>query len=136
MLPYKAHHWDLCKNAVSTVILASAAYFIYEIWHMDVKTAFFNGNLLEDVCMQHLDGFVVPKHANKVCKLNLSIYGLKQASCSWNQSFDEIIKEYDFIQNKDDPCVYKKISGSALTFIVLYVDDEILIGNDLQTVKA
>ena len=89
--------------------------------------------------MQQPDGFIVLRLANKVCKLNRSIYGLKQASRSWNQRFDEIIKEYDFIQNEDDPCVYKKVSGRALTFIVLYVDDVLLIGNDipmLTSVKA
>ncbi|MCF6770711.1 reverse transcriptase domain-containing protein, partial [Corynebacterium parakroppenstedtii] len=76
---------------------------------------------------------------NKVCKLNRSIYGLKLASRSWNQCFDEIIKEYDFVQNEDDHCVYKKTRGRALTFIVLYVDDVLLIGNDipmLTSVKA
>ena len=49
------------------------------------------------------------------------------------------MKGYDFIQNKDDPCVYKKVSGSALAFIVLYVDNVSLIGNDismLTSVKA
>ena len=51
------------------IMLAIAAYFDYEIWQMDVKTAFLNGNLLEDVYMQQPDGFVAPKHANKVCKL-------------------------------------------------------------------
>ena len=101
------------------IMLTIAAYFDYEIWQMDVKTAFLNGNLLEDVYMQQPDSFVAPKHTNKVCKLIRSVYGLKQASRSWSQCFDEIIKEYGFIQNEDDSCVYKKVSGSALTFIVV-----------------
>ena len=120
-------------------MLAIAAYFDYEIRHMDIKIAFLNENLLDDVYIQQPDGFFVPKHANKVCKLIRSIYGLKQASGSWNQCFDEIIKEYGFIQNEDDSCVYKKVSGSTLTFIVLYVDDVLLLGNDIpmpQSVKA
>ena len=41
--------------------------------------------------------------------------------------FDEAIRSYEFIKNKDEPCVYKKISGSAITFVVLYVDDILLI---------
>ena len=67
-----------------------------------------------------------------------AIYGLKQASRSWNQHFDKTIKEFDFSQNEDDPCVYKKISRGAMVFLVLYVDDILLIGNDipmLQLVK-
>ena len=53
--------------------------------------------------------------------------------------FDEAVKSYEFIKNEDKLCVYKKISGSAITFVVLYVDDILLIGNDvgmLSSVKA
>ena len=45
--------------------------------------------------------------------------------------FDEAIRSYNFIKNEDEPCVYKKISGSAITFLALYVDDILLIGNDV-----
>ena len=58
-------------------ILAIAAYFDYEIWQMDVKTAFLNGNLTEDVYMMQPEGFVDPTNAGKICKLQKSIYGLK-----------------------------------------------------------
>ncbi|KAL0405755.1 UNVERIFIED_CONTAM: hypothetical protein Slati_3889400 [Sesamum latifolium] len=61
-----------------------------------------------------------------------SIYGLKQASGSWNIHFDEVIRGYDFIKNDFDPCVYKKISGSSVAFLVLYVDYILLIGNDVK----
>ena len=100
---------------------------------MDVKTAFFNGNLLEDVYMIQPEGFVNPKNSRKVCKLQRSIYGLKQASRSWNLHFDEVVKEFSFIKNEDEPCVYKKVSGSAIIFLVLYVDDILLIRNDIPT---
>ena len=66
-----------------------------------------------------------------MCKLERSIYGLKQASRSWNLHFDEVVKGFNFIKNEDEPCVYKKVSGSKLTFLVLYVDDILLIGNDI-----
>ncbi|KAL0289502.1 UNVERIFIED_CONTAM: Retrovirus-related Pol polyprotein from transposon TNT 1-94 [Sesamum radiatum] len=61
-----------------------------------------------------------------------SIYGLKQASRSWNIRFDEVIRGYDFIKNDFDPCIYKKVSGSSVAFLVLYVDDILLIGNDVK----
>ena len=64
------------------ILLAIAAYYDYEIWKMDVKTAFFNGNLLEDVYMIQLEGFASTENYRKVCKLQRSIYGLKQASRS------------------------------------------------------
>jgi hypothetical protein len=57
------------------VILAIAAYFDYEIWQMDVITAFLHGNLTEDVYMIQPEGFIDPTSAGKVCKLKRSIYG-------------------------------------------------------------
>ena len=77
-----------------------------------------------------------PEGHNKVCKLKRSIYGLKQASRSWNIGFDETIKEFDFIKNVDEPCVYRKSSGSAVVFLVLYVDDILIIENDIPMMQA
>jgi len=115
------------------ILLAIAAYYDYEIWQMDVKTAFLNGNLTEDVHMMQPEGFVDPKNSGKVCKLQKSIYGLKQASRSWNLRFDEVIKSFGFTKSEGEPCVYMKFSGSAVVFLVLYVDDILLIGNDIPT---
>src|SRR3954466_2078306 len=57
-------------------MLAVAAFFDYEIWQMDVKTTFLNGNIEEELYMMQPKGFVDPKDADKVCKLQRSIYGL------------------------------------------------------------
>jgi hypothetical protein len=103
---------------------------------MDVKTAFLNGNLTKDVYMTQLEGFVDPTNARKVCKLQKSIYGLKQASQSWNLCFDEVVKGFDFIQSEEEPCVYKKESGTYVLFLILYVDDILLIGNDIPMLEA
>jgi hypothetical protein len=64
------------------ILLAIEANFDYEIWQMDVKTSFFNRNLIKDVYMTHPEDFVDPKHAGKICKLQNSIYGLKRESQS------------------------------------------------------
>ncbi|KAJ9557822.1 hypothetical protein OSB04_012436 [Centaurea solstitialis] len=118
------------------ILMAISAYFNYEIWQMDVKTAFLNGKLTEDVYMEQPEGFEDPKNPNKVCKLLKSIYGLKQASRSWNLHFDERIKEFGFAKSEFEPCVYTKFSGSIVTFLVLYVDDILLIGNDVPTLQS
>ncbi|KAL0405577.1 UNVERIFIED_CONTAM: hypothetical protein Slati_3871600 [Sesamum latifolium] len=78
--------------------------------------------------MDQPEGFTTVGEEQKVCRLQRSIYGLKQASRSWNTHFDEVIRGYDFIKNDYDPCVYKKISGSLVAYLVLYVDDILLIG--------
>ena len=97
---------------------------------MVVKTAFLNGKLTEDVFMTQPEGLLDPKYPNSVYKLHRSIYGLKQASRSWNLCFDEKIKEFGFIISEDEPCVYVRSSGSIVVFLVLYVDDILLMGND------
>jgi hypothetical protein len=102
---------------------------------MDVKTAFLNGNLTEDVYMTQPEGFFDPTNAGKVCKLQNSIYGLKQASQSWNLRFDEVVKGFGFT-SEEEPCVYKKASGSSVVFLILYVDDILLIGNDITMLEA
>ncbi|KAK8610748.1 hypothetical protein V6N13_081904 [Hibiscus sabdariffa] len=86
--------------------------------------------------MTQPEGFVTLENARKVCKLQRFIYGLKQASRSWNLRFNEAIQEFRFIRNEDEPCVYKKFSGSIVSFLILYVDDILIIGNDIPTLQS
>ncbi|GJW49329.1 retrotransposon protein, putative, ty1-copia subclass [Tanacetum coccineum] len=95
------------------ILISIAAYYDYEIWQMDVKTAFLNGYLDEDIYM------VQP-----------------EASRSWNKRFDEEIKRFGFDQNLDEPCVYQKASGSNVTFLILYVDDIIIMGNHIPSLQS
>ncbi|KAA0067938.1 gag/pol protein [Cucumis melo var. makuwa] len=91
------------------ILLSIATFYDYEIWQIDVKTAFLNGNLEESIFMSQPEGF------------------------------DTTIKSYGFDQNVDEPCVYKKINKVKVAFLVLYVDDILLIGNNvgyLTDVKA
>nr|GFA81559.1 retrotransposon protein, putative, Ty1-copia subclass [Tanacetum cinerariifolium] len=121
------------------ILIAIAAYYDYEIWKMDVKITFLNGFLEEEIYMEQPEGFIDTNHPRKVCKLQKSIYGLTQASRSWHKRFDEEIKKFGFHQNLDEPCVYQKVSRSNIIFLILYVDDIILMGNhipSLQEVKT
>ncbi|GKA55831.1 retrotransposon protein, putative, ty1-copia subclass [Tanacetum coccineum] len=95
------------------ILIAIVAFYDYEILQMDVKIAFLNRHLSEEVCMVQPEGFVNPKFPNRVCKLKSSIYGLKQASRQWNKRFDDEIKKLDFSQNRDEPCVYMKAGEAA-----------------------
>ena len=117
------------------ILLVIATHYDYEIWQMDVKITFLNGNLTEEVYMTQPEGFISGS-GSKVCKLHISIYGLKQAFRSWNIRFDETVKEFGFSQNLDEPYVYKKTSGSAVVFLVLYVDDILLKGNNVSVLQS
>ncbi|GJW94157.1 retrotransposon protein, putative, ty1-copia subclass [Tanacetum coccineum] len=124
---------------VIRILISIVVCYDYKIWQMDVKTAFLNGHLYEEVYMMQPEGFVNPKYPNCVCKLNRSIYGLKKASKQWNKRFDDEIKKLCFTQNSDEPCVYLKASKSYVTFLIMYVDDILIMGNNipmLQDVKS
>jgi hypothetical protein len=103
---------------------------------MDVKMTFLNGNLTKDMYMTLPEDFVDPKNVGKICKLQKSIYGLKQASQSWNLRFDELDKGFGFIKNVEEPCVYKRVSGHKVVFLVIYLDDILLIRNNIPMLEA
>jgi Reverse transcriptase (RNA-dependent DNA polymerase) len=63
-------------------------------------------------------------------------YGLKQASQSWNLWFDEEVKQFDFVRCEEEHCVYKKTSGSAIAILILYVDDILLMGNNIPLLQS
>ena len=94
-------------------MLAIATF--YEIWQMDVKTAFLNGFPKGELYMVQPEVFVDPKGANKMCKLQRFINGLVQASQSWNIRFDKLIKAYSFIQTCGEAW---KVGGSTTSFLI------------------
>ena len=86
--------------------------------------------------MVQLEGFIVKGQKKKVCKLQKSIYGLKQASRTWNIRFDTSVKSFGFIQCPNKPCVYKRSNKNMIVFLILYVDDILIIGNDVGTLSS
>ncbi|KAL4271452.1 hypothetical protein GQ457_13G004180 [Hibiscus cannabinus] len=112
------------------IVLALVAQFDLELQQMDVKTAFLNGDLEEEVYMKQPEGFSSSDGDNLVCKLKKSIYGLKQASRQWYLKFHEVISSFDFVENIMDHCIYQKVSESKICFLILYVDDILLATND------
>jgi hypothetical protein len=112
------------------IVMTLVAHYDLELHQMDVKTAFLNGNMQENVYMTQSEGFVVEGKEHMGCKLKKSIYGLKQASRQWYLKFDEVIKKFGFIENQVDNCIYVKIKWSMFIILVLYVDDILLACSD------
>ncbi|GJZ23756.1 retrotransposon protein, putative, ty1-copia subclass [Tanacetum coccineum] len=79
-IDYEETFFPLADIRAIRILIAIVAFYDYEIWQMDVKTAFLNGYLNEEVYMEQHEGFMNPKYPNRVCKLKRSIYGLKQSS--------------------------------------------------------
>ncbi|GJS39388.1 putative RNA-directed DNA polymerase [Tanacetum coccineum] len=114
------------------IVMALVAHYDLKLHQMDVKYAFLNGDLHEDVYMTQPEGFMVEGKEHMVCMLKRSIYGLKHASRQWYLKFHEVMSKFQFKKNVVDQCIYLKLSGSKFFILVLYVDDIILASNDLN----
>lgn len=120
----------VAKMTTIRTMLSIAVKKNWIIHQMDVKTAFLNGNLNEEVYMK------LPRDENgivKICKLNKSLYGLKQAGRNWNQRFNEVVTQLGFQRLNSDTCLYKCPEKDL--FIILYVDDILLFGSNISGIK-
>ena len=117
------------------VLLSLAASYGFHVHQMDVKTAFLNGELDEEIYMEQPDGFVVPGQEGKVCKLMKSLYGLKQAPKQWHEKFEKTLTSAGFVVNEADKCVYYRFGGGEGVILCLYVDDILIFGTSIAVVK-
>ena len=86
---------------------------------MDVKTAFLNGDLEEEIYMDQPEGYVIKGQEHKVCRLLKSLYGLKQAPKQWHMKFDEVILSNGFKINEAEKCIYYKSHGDSTIILCL-----------------
>uniref|UniRef100_H3G6E3 Reverse transcriptase Ty1/copia-type domain-containing protein n=1 Tax=Phytophthora ramorum TaxID=164328 RepID=H3G6E3_PHYRM len=112
------------------IVLSLAAKYGLKLHQMDVKTAFLNGVLDEDIYMAQPDGYVDEDHPDHVCKLKRSLYGLKQSPRMWNQTIDDFMLKLGFKKCESDLCIYLKRDGQDMIFVALYVDDLILASSN------
>ena len=108
-------------ESVRTVI-GMAVQNSLKMHQLDVATAFLNGELEEEVFMKQPEGFASKGQEHLVCKLNRSIYGLKQSPRCWNSALDNHLNKMDFTQTTSDPCLYIATEGEMFV-IAVYVDD-------------
>jgi hypothetical protein len=116
-------------------ILSIVVAFDLEVEQMDVKTTFLHGDLEEEIYMKQPEGFVVKGKKELVCKLKKSLYGLKQSPRMWYQKFDTYILGLGFVRSRVDHYVYSKQVGNHFIYVVLYVDDMLLVGNNMDVIK-
>ena len=117
------------------VLISLAASHGLLIHQMDVKTAFLNGELEEEIYMDQFDGFVAKGQEGKVCKLLKSLYGLKQAPKQWHEKFDKTLTSAGFVVNEADKYVYYRFGGGNGVILCLYVDDILIFGNNIEVIK-
>ena len=111
-------------------LIAFAVQHDMLIHQMDVETAFLNGKLGEEIYMQQPEGYVKPGEKYLVCKLEKSLYGLKQSSRCWNKAFRESVENIGFTQATADPCVFIR-KKDTLTIIAIHVDDLMILAESI-----
>ena len=124
----------IAKVTSIRLILFIVVAFDFEIEEMDVKTTFLHRDLEEEIYMKQPEGFMVKGKKELACRLKKSLYGLKQSPRMWYQKFDTYIRGLGFTRSKEDHCFYFKLIGDHVIYLVLYVDDMLLIGNDKEII--
>ncbi|KAL5739216.1 hypothetical protein ACOSQ2_028396 [Xanthoceras sorbifolium] len=101
---------------------------------LDVKTAFLHGDLEEEIYMRQPEGFKEAGKENLVCRLKKSLYGLKQAPRQWYKKFDSFMSSSGFTRCQADHCCYIKRFNNSFIILLLYVDDMLVAGSDMQEI--
>ena len=124
------------RLTIIRILIAMASIHKLIVHQMNVKTAFLNGDLDEEIYLDQPEGFVVQGQESKVCKLRKSLYGLKQAPKKWQEKFDNTLISNGFVVNEFDRRVYNKFSGDSGVTICLYVDGMLILETDIDVIKS
>jgi hypothetical protein len=122
------------KITTIRMLLAIAASQHWPLFQLDVNTAFLHGDLNEEVYMQPPPGLDLP-NPNMVCKLQRSLYGLKQASRQCNTKLTDTLIQSGYVQSKADYSLFTKHSSTSFIVILVYVDDLVLGGIDMAEIN-
>jgi hypothetical protein len=117
------------------LLLALAAQEGWHVHHMDVKSAFLNGDLKEEVYVHQPPEFVIPSKEGKVLRLRKALYGLRQALRAWNAKLDSTLKRMGFGQSPHEAAIYRRGNGGNVLLVGVYVDDLVITGTkDVEVV--
>jgi hypothetical protein len=118
------------------LLLALAAQEGWCVHHMDVKSAFLNGDLKVVVYVHQPPGFVIPGKENKVLRLCKALYVLRQAPRAWNAKLDSTLKQMEFEQSPHETAVYRRSKDGNALLVGVYVDDLVITGTKEAEVEA
>jgi hypothetical protein len=129
-IDYSETFAPVAKLNTIRILLSFAANLDWPLHQLDVKNAFLNGDLEEEVYMDCPPGFE-EAFGSQVCKLKKSLYGLKQSPRAWFEKFTQSVKKQGFTQGQADHTLFTKSGQNGMiTVLIVYVDDIILTGND------
>lgn len=112
------------------MLIALAAQKGWLLYQLDIKSAFLNGELTNEIYVEQPQGFVIEGAEDKVYRLKKALYGLKQASRAWYSQIDAYFIEHGFERSKSESTLYVKTQGTSTLIVALYVDDLLFCGDD------
>ncbi|XP_047326713.1 uncharacterized protein LOC124930411 [Impatiens glandulifera] len=118
------------------LILVIAAHRGWEIHHLDVKSAFLNGDIEEEVYVAQHEGFIIKNKEHKVYRLYQALYGLRQAPRAWNTCLNKRIMSLGFMKCSQDQAVYTRNHGEEVLIVGIYVEDLIVTGSSIKGVEV
>jgi hypothetical protein len=118
------------------LLLAVAAQKKWEVHHMDVKTAFLNGELGEEVYVAQPPGFINSGESSKVYRLHKALYGLRQAPRAWNIKLDGVLTSLGFERSPSEHAVYTRGTVGERLLLGVYVDDLIITGSSISAIST
>jgi hypothetical protein len=118
------------------LFLAIAAIRHWPLYQLDIKNAFLHGDLEEEIYMEQPPGFVAQGESRLVCKLRRSLYGLKQSPRAWFGKFSSVVQAFGLKRSEADHSVfYCHTSPNRCVYLVVYVDDIVITGNDEEKIS-
>ena len=117
-------------------LLALAAAKDWRIHHLDIKSAFLNGELAETVFVRQAPSFAVKGEEQKVLRLRKALYGLRQAPRAWNAKLDATLGELGFTRCATEHELYMQQRGKEELVIGMYVDDLIVTGACVEDIDS
>ncbi|GJT98987.1 retrovirus-related pol polyprotein from transposon TNT 1-94 [Tanacetum coccineum] len=117
------------------IFLAFATYMNFIVYQMDVKSAFLNGKLKEEVYVKQPPGFESNEFPNHVCKLDKALYGLKQAPRAWYETLSTFLTEHKFVRGKIDNTLFIYKTQTDVILVQIYVDDIIFGSTSIKLCK-
>ena len=118
------------------VVLALAGHHGWPIYQMDVKSAFLNGDLQEEVYVEQPPGFLIAGKQDMVYMLHKALYGLKQAPRAWYQRIDSFFLKLGFHRSHADSNLYTLVDDGLIVVVIIYVDDLIITGSHKTRIRV
>lgn len=133
-IDYEETFSPVVKFTSIRALLSIAAAGNLKIAQFDIKTAFLYGHLQEEIYMHQPQGY--KDSTGRVCKLEKSLYGLKQASRCWNQKFTSFLKSFNFMSCEADACMFIGHRENERIYLAIYIDDGLIVASDQKDIDA